>query len=401
MPIYIIRPKISLISQSLDLIDRKLTNESRQRQTQEVEAVYQENADYQSLIQWTNEVKSQDKLTIIKSPENPSVTGTAIIKMSEKIAAEAQKEFPDFFILKDQPIDLIKPHKVTASHKNEDELKLEDLWHLKAISSSLNQQFTGKDVTVAVLDTGIDSSHPALRDKITQAIEFDVNQGQVKELNISLDIDGHGTHVAGLICGRRIGIAPDARVINALMLPKGQGSLVNFILALDWTANNPEISIVNVSAGLEGFFPDMQDVIGDMLAVGVLPVCASGNEGRNFTRSPGNYRNVVSVGAMNSQNKVSSFSSSGNLTVDNHSYSIPHLVAPGEQVYSSVVQGGYEAWDGTSMATPIVSGVAALLLERYPDITVNDLREELFSRCQDLGQPKERQGLGLIQVGKL
>jgi subtilisin family serine protease len=53
------------------------------------------------------------------------------------------------------------------------------------------------------------------------------------------------------------------------------------------------------------------------------------------------------------------------------------------------------------MATPIVSGVAALLLERYPDITISDLREELFTRCQDLGQPKERQGLGLIQIGDL
>lgn len=401
MPIYIIRPKISLITQSLDLIDRKLTSESRQRQTQEVEAVYQENPDYQSLIQWATEVKNQEKLTILKNLEHPSVTGTAIIKMSEETAAEAQKEFPDFFILKDQPIDLIKPHKVTASHKNEDELKPEDLWHLNAVLSPLNRQFTGKNITIAVLDTGIDSSHPALRGKITKAVEFDINQGQIKELNVSLDTDGHGTHVAGLICGDRIGIAPDARVINALMIPKGQGSLVNFILALDWAANNPEIAIVNVSAGLRGFFPDMQEVIGDMLAVGVLPVCASGNEGRDRTRSPGNYRSVVSVGAMNNQNKVASFSSSGNLTIDNHSYSIPHLVAPGEQVYSSVVQGGYEAWDGTSMATPIVSGVAALLLERYPDITVNDLREELFSRCQDLEQPKERQGLGLIQIGEL
>ena len=53
------------------------------------------------------------------------------------------------------------------------------------------------------------------------------------------------------------------------------------------------------------------------------------------------------------------------------------------------------------MATPIVSGVAALLLERYPDITISDLREELFTRCQDLGQPKERQGFGLIQIGDL
>ena len=138
-----------------------------------------------------------------------------------------------------------------------------------------------------------------------------------------------------------------------------------------------------------------------MLAVGVLPVCASGNEGRDRTRSPGNYRSVLSVGASNERGRVAGFSSSGTLTVDNTTYNIPHLVAPGEQVYSSVVQGGYEAWNGTSMATPIVSGVAALLLERYPDLTVLDLREELLNRCQLLDQPEKRQGLGLIQVGDL
>ena len=145
----------------------------------------------------------------------------------------------------------------------------------------------------------------------------------------------------------------------------------------------------------------MEEVIRDMLAVGVLPVCASGNEGCNYTRSPGNYRNVLSVGASNNQGRVWHRSSSAKININYHEYNIPHLVAPGEQVYSSVVQGGYESWNGTSMATPIVSGVAALLLERDPDLTVSQLRDKLLSRCKLLNQPKERQGLGLVQVGDL
>ncbi len=120
------------------------------------------------------------------------------------------------------------------------------------------------------------------------------------------------------------------------MIPKGRGSLANFIIALEWAANNPEIQIVNVSAGLRGFFSDMEEVISDMLAVGVLPVCASGNEGRDRHRSPGNYRSVLSVGASNKEGRVAGFSSSGTLIVENTTYNIPHLVAPGEQVYSAV-----------------------------------------------------------------
>ena len=76
----------------------------------------------------------------------------------------------------------------------------------------------------------------------------------------------------------------------------------------------------------------------------------------------------------------------------------PDGYAPGDDVYSSVMGGGYEAWDGTSMATPIVSGVAALVLEKYPDITLADLAEELLSTCEDLDLPADRQGAGLVQV---
>jgi subtilisin family serine protease len=86
------------------------------------------------------------------------------------------------------------------------------------------------------------------------------------------------------------------------------------------------------------------------------------------------------------------------IVADNHRYEVPDLVAPGEGVYSSVIGGGYEAWDGTSMATPVVSGVAALILEKYPKIRVTDLVEELLTTCKDLKQNADRQGKGLVQV---
>jgi subtilisin family serine protease len=73
-------------------------------------------------------------------------------------------------------------------------------------------------------------------------------------------------------------------------------------------------------------------------------------------------------------------------------------VAPGEGVFSCVMGGGYEPWDGTSMATPIVSGIAALLIEKYRDMTVSDLQEAILNSCKDLGLPPQRQGHGLVQA---
>jgi subtilisin family serine protease len=257
---------------------------------------------------------------------------------------------------------------------------------------------SGAGVIVAVLDTGIDATHPELEGSVDKAYTFDVPQWEATPMTPSQDTDGHGTHVAGLICGKKVGIAPRAKVLNGVMLPGGHGSIAEMVLALEWVGAQPEVQIVNVSAGIPGYMAEMREIVADLAAAGVLVVCATGNEGRNRTRSPGNYIEPISVGATNRKNQVAGFSSGGTLIADNHQYTVPDLVAPGDDVYSSVMGGGYEAWDGTSMATPIVSGMATLVLEKYPDITLADLAEELLSTCEDLGLPADRQGAGLVQV---
>lgn len=182
------------------------------------------------------------------------------------------------------------------------------------------------------------------------------------------------------------------------MIPGGRGNLSDFILALEWAATQPEVQIVNMSAGIPGYLPQMRAAVADLLYDGIFPVIAVGNEGRNKTRSPGNYIEVTSVGASNRDGRVSNFSGGGTIVADNHQYIVPDLVAPGEGVYSSVMGGGYEAWDGTSMATPIVSGVAALILEKHSDIRVTDLQGEIMNACKDLNFAPDRQGAGLVQV---
>jgi subtilisin family serine protease len=314
-----------------------------------------------------------------------------------------QQEVPDALILNDIPIELIQPQRDQTNSKNT--VNTEDIWHLDAIgltrARTNGYQNTGKEIKIAVLDTGIDPNHPELLGKVVESHRFKGSEWKVEPQNVSVDSNGHGTHVAGLICGHQIGVAPDVQLINGMTLadPKGRGTLVDLVLALEWVASRSDIQIVNISAGIPQFVEELELLVRSVLAVGILPVCAIGNNGRDITSSPGNCRGVISVGATTRKNQVWGDSSSSQMTVDQHIYSVPSLVAPGHEVYSCVIGGGYEAWNGTSMATPIVSGVAALMLQSEPLISVGDMRETLLRQCQKLSNElNERQGAGIIQV---
>ncbi len=396
---YIIRPRETLTTRSVGLMTRNFLAESREKQINNLFELRQQDPVFKNIRSWIADFQKRGVKDVSKGTRYTRITGTTIVDMSDEEAERVRRELPDVLVLRDQPIELIQPRRGLAASK---QVNPADLWHLKAIGLELARRRgfkgSGEHVTIAVLDTGIDQTHPELDGKIKEAYTFNVDRWEVDKMNPSQDTDGHGTHVAGLICGKNVGVAPGARVVSGVMIPEGRGNLSDFILALEWAGGRTDVPVVNMSAGIPGYLPGMRDVVADLLVVGVLPVFATGNEGRNRTRSPGNYVEVVSVGATNKENQVASFSSGGTLIADNHQYVVPDLVAPGEGVYSSVMGGGYEAWDGTSMATPIVSGVAALILEKDPQITVSDLMEELLATCKDLRQPPDRQGKGLVQV---
>ena len=398
MSLYIVRPRETLATRAVGLISKQFAPERRQEQIAEVLSLRNEDPIYSDLKRWMAD--SPKEVKPLTDEASSSVTGTRIVSMSEEEAERLRREMPDVLVLRDQPMELIRPAKAAAVSKAK--VTAKDLWHLKAIGleAARKRGFkgTGKGIVVAVLDTGVDASHPELDGRVQAAYTFDVLNDKVEPMDPSRDTDGHGTHVAGLICGKKVGVAPEAKVINAVMIPKGRGNLSDFIIAIEWAARQENVQIVNMSAGIPGYLPEMLTAVANLLTVGVLPVFATGNEGRNKTRSPGNYAEPFSVGAANESGRVSSFSSGGVIVADNHRYEVPDLVAPGEAVYSCVIGGGYEAWDGTSMATPVVSGVAALMLEKFPKIRVPDLVEELLTTCKNLGQDGDRQGKGLIQV---
>jgi subtilisin family serine protease len=338
---------------------------------------------------------------IVSGREQNVLTGAFLVEGNQTDLEKMQKDLPDFHIMEDVEIDLIPPVKRgKRSLGGVGAATPTDLWHLAAVrlleARSLNFPGIGKGITVAVLDTGVENV-AEIRGKIDHTIEFDVDKGTWKKA-AAKDTDGHGTHVAGLICGNTVGVAPGAKVASVIMIPGGRGWISDFILAMEYVAQQPEIAIMNMSAGIPGFHPGMRAAVRALRSVGVLPVIAVGNEGRNTSRSPGNYSEVLTVGASTKDSRVWSSSGGGEMVVDNMSFKIPDCVAPGAEVVSCVMGGGYEAWSGTSMATPIVSGIAALIIEKHPSIALADLEQEVLGACISIGAVPVREGAGLVQV---
>ena len=206
-------------------------------------------------------------------------------------------------------LSLIRPFATRAAR-----LSAAPTWGIKRLKVNRlwAQGLKGRGVIVGHLDTGIDGAHPALQNAIAAFAEFDLAGDQVPGANPS-DSDEHGTHTAGTIVGRSVpkgafGVAPEAQVASAMVIEGGQ--VIDRILAgMDWVIENGA-RILSMSLGLRGFTPAFQTVVDALRNANVLPVIAVGNEGPTTSRSPGNYTNVLSVGAMDGSDEVADFSGS-------------------------------------------------------------------------------------------
>ena len=237
----------------------------------------------------------------------------------------------------------------------------------------------GEDVTIGLLDTGVDASHPDLKDKVLSWAEFDSFGLQVDSK--PHDSDEHGTHCAGILVGgkesgRFIGVAPAAKLAAALVLTGEQGGTDAQVLAgIDWCVEQ-RVDVISMSLG--GLLMDAEtpptytEAILTCIEAGIPVVAAIGNEGGQTTGSPGNDLFALSVGATDPRDRVAGFSG-GRTQILRHSdfidssylplpYSKPELTAPGVAIYSAVPGNKWKAFSGTSMATPHVAGGIALLL---------------------------------------
>lgn len=288
---------------------------------------------------------------------------------------------------------------------------------LPALREIHSRGITGKGVAVAVLDTGI-YPHPDFFVPEKRILCF---KDFVGGKNALYDDNGHGTHVSGIIAsggrapdGSRIGTAPEARLLALKVLEKdGGGKISNMLLGLDWILKNHlryMIRIVNISVGMpvKNETDPEEDVlvkkVEQLWDAGLTVVVAAGNGGPqpSSVTSPGVSRKVITVGAMGSADYCVEAKYSGRGPVPGTSVCKPDIIAPASDIISCDNRGrAYKKRSGTSMATPFVSGVIALLLSKEPALSNKEVKRRLLETATDCGREKSRQGWGAVNPGLL
>lgn len=331
-------------------------------------------------------------------------------KLTDEAAAKLRLDRRVAFIEEDKTFAVIDPAPATSSSPSvtpaavSADPEYSAAWGVDRIGSQAAHDagFRGAGVKIAVLDTGVDYTHPELAAVVKGGDNF-----------ISLDPDfhgywddswnSHGTHVAGTIAAARngsgvVGVAPDAEIHAVKVLDgAGFGSAESIVAGIEWAIANG-MHVINISAGHTDPSLALEQACRAAWEAGILVVAAAGNTPGGAVWYPAAYDTVLAVSGTEPQDKLMYWSSVGPQV---------ELAAPGQEIYSTVAGGGYELMTGTSQAAPHVTGVAALVrsagvTDQDGDgaVTVQDLRLRLQKTARDLAEPGRDAGtgFGLVQA---
>lgn len=259
-------------------------------------------------------------------------------------------------------------------------------WHYDMIKAPEAWTITpgSHHTRVAVLDTGIDSNHPSLRNLVNTSLGRSFVGGNTG------DVNGHGTHVAGTIAsyGSVSGVMQDATLIPVKVLnDSGSGSMFGIQQGIIHAAS-VNSDVINMSLGGGGYDRGMDEAIQTANNRGTIVVAATGNDGIGRVSYPAAYSGSIAVGSVTSSKTRSYFSNYG-----------PELdvMAPGSNIYSTLPNSRYGSLSGTSMATPHVAGVLGLIRSADPNISVTDARSILNNTAQYAG-PALQYGHGIVDA---
>lgn len=385
-----------------------------------------------------NERKNSPENSDINYPDAPFVEGQIIVKYKdsytieeiqrlklkleslgvisqEKVFDSSDPKLANFYLIRfksdvsvDQVIkDLANlpeiekagPNYIIEIQQNPNDVNFSSQWNLLKIAMPQAWDISkgSSGVRVAVIDSGIDYNHPDLSGNVVNGPDFATcssitatNQCIPKPRdNDSYDDVGHGTHVAGIIgatSNNNLGIAGinwNVKIIAIKAVaktPTSAGGLSTDIVdAIRYAADNSDV--INMSLGSTVPCNDSrvlgyQDAVNYAISKGVVVIAAAGNNaGSAASSTPGSCNGVITVGATDTFDRRASFSNLGS-RVD--------IAAPGVSILSTVPNGGFVNKQGTSMASPHVAGVAALLLSKYPNFSVNQVRDCLFNNSDPI-----------------
>ncbi|WP_406469196.1 S8 family peptidase [Streptomyces sp. NBC_01594] len=250
---------------------------------------------------------------------------------------------------------------------------------------------TGAGVRVAVLDTGVDATHPDFDKRVVASKSFVPGESVT-------DRHGHGTHTASTVAGtgaasggQERGVAPEADLlVGKVLSDQGYGQDSWIIAGMEWAARSEHAKVISMSLGdssRHGQNDPVSQTLNKLSAeTGALFVVAAGNDGPRASTlgAPGTADAALTVGAVDQNNQLAGFSSAGPRQLDDALK--PDITAPGVGVMAARPQyvkdgseGYYTSHDGTSMATPHVAGAAVLLAQKHPEWTTQDIKNTLMS----------------------
>ncbi len=260
---------------------------------------------------------------------------------------------------------------------------------------------TGSGVVVAVLDTGVDPSHPELAGHLRGGWDFVDSDADPTDDGDGLDNDGdgridegrgHGSHVAGIVART----APDAALLVVRVLDaEGRGDVMSVASGIRWALDHGA-QVINLSLGMLQESPTIEALVSLAESRGVVCVASAGNWGAEEPEEfPAASHHVISVAAVDAERHPAIFTSFGDHVA---------MCAPGVAVRSTYLDGGYALWSGTSMAAPFVSGAAALLLSLHPTWGRGEVVARLASTASPLDFSlgtalREELGAGALQAG--
>lgn len=249
----------------------------------------------------------------------------------------------------------------------------------------------GENSVVAILDTGVDYTHPDLTENVIDGISFVPGEKDY------MDENGHGTHVAGTIAanGALLGVAPETKILAVKVLNRfGMGSYGSINNGLEWArkwegAKGEKVNVINMSLGGPLSNTDLHKQVIKAVDEGITVVCAAGNSGDADPDTPeisypAYYQESLAVGAVDLYTGIASFSNS-NDRID--------IVAPGVDTYSTYPEKRYVKLSGTSMAAPHISGAVALIYSRYK------IRLGLYPAPDTIKQMLHYQSIDLGEIG--